>query len=381
MSYDPEARRDTPLAKALAERIRRQGPISVKDYMTACLLDPEHGYYRTRTAIGAGGDFITAPEISQVFGELIGLWCAVVWQQMGSPQHIDIVELGPGRGTMLRDALRAGARVPGFIEAARVRLIEPSGMLRTIQRQTLADLPLALEYLEPPQTPVGPSIFLANEVLDCIPVWQLQWVAAPGSGGRWHTRTVELDPTGRLAFGIGPEAQMRAQGQPGLPSPQPGDILDDRNAHGVIGGIGAAAGTGPVAALLIDYGHLATCFGDTLQAVRNHAFEHPLTSPGEADLTAQVDFSAFAALVGEWNATPDHAQLAVDGPVTQTELLGALGIAQRASRLMAANPAIAHEIEAGVVRLISPTGMGSRFKAIGLRSLSLPPLPGFPASG
>jgi NADH dehydrogenase [ubiquinone] 1 alpha subcomplex assembly factor 7 len=378
MSYDPEARRDTPLAKALAKRIRRKGPISVKDYMTACLLDPEHGYYRTRTAIGAAGDFITAPEISQIFGELIGLWCAVVWQQMGSPQRVNIVELGPGRGTMMHDAMRAGAKVPGFIEAAGVLLIEPNATLRQVQSRTLTALSVPISHLDPPQTPAGPSIFLANEVLDCIPVWQLQWVAPPGSGGRWHTRTVELDRSGRLAFGIGPEARMRPQGQPGLLSPQPGDILEDRNARGVIGGIGKTADTGPVAVLLIDYGHLATTYGDTLQAVRDHAFEHPLTSPGEADLTAQVDFAALSALVGEWNSGPGHEPLAIDGPVSQATFLARLGIVERTSRLMAANPALAHRIEADAARLVSPSGMGSRFKAIGLRSPSLPPLPGFP---
>jgi SAM-dependent MidA family methyltransferase len=376
MSYDPEARRQTPLAIALAERIRSHGPISVKDYMTACLFDREHGYYRNRSVIGASGDFVTAPEISQTFGEIIGLWCAVVWQTMGSPRRLNLVELGPGRGTMLRDALRAAARVSGFVEAARVLLIEPNETLRDIQRQTLAALPVPFTYLEPPQTPEGPAIILANEVLDCIPVWQMQWVGDAGAGGRWHARVVDLDAGGGLVFGIGPEARMRPQGLAGMPMPQPGDILEDRNARGVISGICSTAATGPVAALLIDYGHLATTFGDTLQAVREHAFEHPLTSPGEADLTAQVDFAALAALVGEWNSGPDHPQLAIDGPVTQSAFLASLGIVERASRLMAANPALAGEIEAGVARLVSPSGMGSRFKVIGLRSPALAHLPG-----
>lgn len=377
-SYDPDARRDTPLASKLTRRIREDGPIGIREYMQSCLYDPEHGYYVHQPAIGKAGDFITAPEISQVFGELIGLWCAVVWQQMGSPARFNLVELGPGRATMLRDALRAAGKVPGFSAAANVQLIEPSRTLREVQSQALRAASVSFSHLDPPAVPSGPSIFLANEVLDCIPVTQLQWCAAAGTQGRWHERVVGLDEHGKLAFGLGREVDWRPQAVSLLPRPRAGDILEDRNARGIVAGIGSTARSGPVAALLVDYGHVATDFGDTLQAVREHRYEHPLTSPGEADLTTQVDFAAFGAHVDEWNADAGNTRLVKDGPITQGEFLAALGAAERASRLMTANPLLAGEIEWGVARLLSPTGMGTRFKVIGLRSAQLPALPGFP---
>jgi NADH dehydrogenase [ubiquinone] 1 alpha subcomplex assembly factor 7 len=376
VSYDPDARRDTPLAVKLKARIRERGAITIKDYMEACLQDAEHGYYRAQAGIGAAGDFITAPEISQVFGELLGLWSAVVWQQMGKPASVNLVELGPGRGTMMRDVLRAAATVPGYPDALKVFLIEPNPALRRVQQATLADARVAFDYLEPPNFPDGPSIILANEVLDCLPVWQFERVGT-GNGAVWRERTVEIGEGDRLQFGLGRTVPLRPGGGNSLPPPEAGDILEDRNARGIIGGIGETARSGPVAALLIDYGHKASGYGDTLQAIRAHTAEHPLTSPGEADLTAHVDFAAFQSLAREWSARPDQPQLAIDGPVTQAEFLGRLGIMERASILMAANPGKASSLEMGVARLMAPNGMGTRFKVIGLRSPHLPPLPGF----
>lgn len=383
MAYDPEARRDTPLALKLKEYIRANGPLSLKDFMAACLMDPEHGYYTGKTAIGAGGDFTTAPEISQVFGELIGLWSAVVWRQMGSPERLNLVELGPGRGTMMRDALRAAAKAPGFLDAVHVVLIEPSPTLRAIQAETLKGLSVPVLHPSGPRHPGyadrHATIILANEMLDCLPIDQVQWGADGGLPPmKWRRRTVELDAAGRLAFGLGEGGALRADTPSRLPAPRPGDILEQRDPFAIIGDIVVPAWTSPVAALLIDYGHVESGYGDTLQAVRNHAYEHPLTSPGEADLTAQVDFAAFVASVSEHNARPGAVQLVVDGPVTQAEFLGSLGIVERASRLMAANPARAAEIETAVARLMAAPGMGSRFKAIGIRRPDLPPLPGFP---
>lgn len=380
--YDPLARRDTPLALKLKQRIRRNGPIRMPHYMAACLFDSEHGYYTRQPAIGARGDFITAPEISQVFGELIGLWCAVVWQQMGSPVRVNLVELGPGRGTMMRDAIRAAAKVPGFVEAVRVVLIERSPTLRAIQSEMTQGLQVTLVHASGPDAPEldrsVATIVVANEVIDCLPITQLEWVSDDRGRHAWHPRTVALDDAGQLVFALAPAVGLRAGAADLLPVPRPGDILEDRNARGLVEMIAGPSGAGPVAALLVDYGHLESGYGDTLQAARNHAFEHPLTSPGEADLTAQVDFAAFAALVAEHSASPGVAPLVVDGPVTQAEFLGALGIMERTSRLMAANPARAGEIEVGVARLMAVPGMGSRFKAIGIRSPDLPPLPGFP---
>ncbi len=361
-TYDPEERRETALAARLVARIRREGPMPVDEFMRACLYDPQHGYYVTRRPIGAQGDFVTAPEISQVFGELLGLWCVVVWQQLGAPSRFDLVEYGPGRGTLMSDALRAAGRVPAFIEAARVRLVEVSPTLREVQRATLRQVPTEISWHPrlPPDREPGPVIAIANEVLDAEVVLQVTRGGANTSG---DVRCVGVDQHERLQFYMVDTAGRL------LPD-RPADIVETRVLHPLVAE--DLAGITELAALLIDYGDTASDRrGSTLQAVRNHRYEHPLTSPGEADLTAQVDFGRLAQQCR-------GVGLEVDGPITQAELLGALGIAQRASRLMAANPVRAADIEAGVARLMSPTGMGAQFKAIGLRTAKVPLLPGFP---
>ena len=363
--HDPEARRDTPLARELAERIRREGPLPLDQFMQACLQHPQHGYYVRQPAIGAGGDFITAPEISQVFGELIGLWCVVVWQQMGAPARVRLIELGPGRGTLMADAMRAARVVPAFPSAVMVEMLETSEALASAQRERLRHIgvPIAWPHRLTASAANLPCIVIANELIDALPI--RQYVAVDGV---WQERTVGLDAAGRLAFGLGPTTGAR--GLP-LPAAAPrGTIVETRATLPLVQPMAEIARAAPFAALLVDYGHVRSTPGDTLQAVRAHRFEHPLTSPGEADLTAQVDFQA----LGEQARTLGFA---VDGPITQGELLAALGIVERASRLMAANPSEAAQLEAGVARLMSPTGMGTRFKAIGLRSAGLPALPGF----
>lgn len=374
--YDPDARRDTPLALKLKDRIRREGPIAVDEYMKACLQDPEHGYYRTKAAIGRGGDFITAPEISQVFGELIGLWCAVVWQQMGAPPQVNLVELGPGRGTLMRDALRAARVVPGFAGAASLVFVDI--------RPGFADASPPMPLIPPEQitwiTDVRdipadvPAIVIANEFLDTFPVQQFE-----ARGGVLLIRGVGLDPRGALAFVStkGGDARRIEHN----PAPAEGTIVEAADLSGLWGLRNQR--TAPWAALFIDYGHYdpgrdmnRVLPAETLQAVRAHRPEHPLCSPGEADLTCQVDFNEVKR---QFELTPAGVpSLAVDGPVTQAEFLGSLGIVERASRLMAANPQRAAEIEMGVARLMAVPGMGSRFKAMGIRSTGLPPLPGFP---
>ncbi len=368
LRYDPRFRRDTPLALKLKDRIRRNGPITVAEYMTACLADPEHGYYVHRQAIGAAGDFITAPEISQIFGELIGLWAAVVWQQMGRPAQFRLIELGPGRGTLMRDALRALRIVPGIVEAAEVVLVEINEQLRDLQTKALAGSPWRISWSrEIPDRAAMPSIVIANEFIDTVPIHQY----AMQSDKAWALRHVGLDATDQLCFVMKPAEARR----PSLDA-KPGDIRGDGfQAYGSF--CRQFADSQPFAGLFLDYGHFSDGIGDTLQAMRAHAYEHPLTSPGEADLTVHVNFEAFAAgAIDAWSRL--GFKLTVDTPVTQAEFLGSLGIMERTSRLMAANPAKAGEIEMGVARLMSPTGMGTRFKAIGLRSPHLPPLPGFP---
>jgi NADH dehydrogenase [ubiquinone] 1 alpha subcomplex assembly factor 7 len=355
----------TPLAHILAERIAREGPISIRDYMAACLHDPEHGYYRTRAAIGAQEDFITAPEISQVFGELIGLWAAVVWQHMGSPARVRLVEVGPGRGTLMRDALRAARALPAFRSAIDVVLVEPNPALQTVQRATLAGVDVPLRWCTELTTladdaDATPTIVLANEVLDVIPIAQLQ-----RTDTGWVERGVGINDAGRLVFGtvgsaMPPDISVAAR---------VGDIVELRDISAFTKPLSRIADTGPFAALFIDYGYEGPAVGDTLQAMRAQSYEDPLASPGAVDLTAHVDFAAVAAAARAIG-------LAIDGPRSQAAFLGSLGIVERTSRLMAANSVAAASLEAATARLIAPTGMGAHFKAIGLRSADLPVLPG-----
>lgn len=357
--------RETPLEKRLKEQIKRNGPISVGAYMTACLTDPEHGYYVRRQAIGAEGDFITAPEMSQVFGELIGLWAAAVWMQLGSPAPFNLVELGPGRGTLLCDALRAARVVPGFLRALALHLVESSRALRSRQALALEAFGMNPRWHDEPATlPEGAAVVIANEFLDALPVEQIVF-----EDGRWQWRKVGLDEDDRLAFCPGGSASLTPPLDPSAPV-EPGAVYELRDVSGLLDELAGSRGGASLAMLIIDYGHTDTLMGDTLQGVRGHTYVSPFEAPGETDLTTQVDFLAVAAAAR-------CCALSVDGPLAQAEFLGRLGIVERASKLMSANPSKAGEIEAGVARLMAPAGMGTRFKVLGVRSSDLPPLPGF----
>jgi NADH dehydrogenase [ubiquinone] 1 alpha subcomplex assembly factor 7 len=346
------------LLTVLRDRIARDGPLTVDAYMRACATDAVHGYWSRPATIGARGDFVTAPEISQVFGELVGLWCAITWQGMGSPSPVRLVELGPGRGTLMRDALRAARAMPAFLDAAAIHLVETSPTLRAIQRQTLKHVSIAW-HAAIEQVPTNAAIVVANEFLDALPIRQLVLV-----DGQWRERVVEADADGRLRFGIGPKAPVHVA-MSGA-SLEPGTIVEARAGEEALLADLAKRGD-PLAVLFIDYGPAAEATGDTLQAMRAHAWADPLDAPGTADLTAHVHFAGLARKA-------HAAGFAVDGPLTQAEFLGRLGIAERASRLMAANPQLAPDIEASVQRLVSPTGMGTLFKVMAVRSPSLPPL-------
>jgi SAM-dependent MidA family methyltransferase len=378
MTYDTKARRETPLALKLKDGIRRAGPITVAEFMRVCLHDPEYGYYVKQPAIGRAGDFITAPEISQIFGELIGLWCAVVWQQMGAPARVNLVELGPGRGTLMRDALRAAHKVPGFAAALDVHLVEQSEPLRRAQERTLAGCGVPFSFhasaggLLSGEEYLGrdPVILVANEFLDTFGVQQFLF-----DGLCWRARKIGLDAEGNLEFIVCAADDHRPRSLPLGVMPHEGAIFEEAVDGTLFAAVefGRCSRMRPFAALLIDYGHQSTSFGDTLQAVAGHRPVSPFHAPGETDLTVQVDFAQFAHACRNAKDGP----LAVDGPLTQGEFLGRLGIVERASRLMSANPAMAAGIEMSVARLIAPQGMGSRFQAIGVRSPVLPKLPGF----
>jgi len=355
----------TLLAQELAELIRQDGPISISRYMALCLGHPGHGYYMKQDPFGADGDFTTAPEISQIFGELIGLWAAAVWQAMGAPASVRLVELGPGRGTLMQDMLRAARALPGFREALTVHLVETSPVLRERQRETLASsgtTPHWCDRIE--QALDGPAIVVANEFLDALPLDQ--FVRTPEG---WRERLVGLDDEGRLAFGLAAEVDgsLTVAAPPGSVLEQPAAALE---AVATIARHVAAEGG---AGLFIDYGSARSGFGDTLQALRRHACVDALAEPGDADLTVHVDFARMAQ-------AGLAAGAVVHGVVTQRDFLLALGLQQRFEALSRrATPVQAQTLASGVERLIEagPTAMGELFKVLAVAERNLPLLPGF----
>ena len=283
----------TPLTRILGTRIKLGGPITIAEYMAEALGHPEHGYYRRRDPLGAAGDFTTAPEIGQAFGELLGLWCADCWEQMGRPRPVRLVELGPGRGTLMADALRAATVMPGFRQAIDLHLVETSPTLRARQRQALGDAaPAWHDRFE--TVPAGPMLLIANEFFDALPVHQFQATAAG-----WRERLVALEAGGdgfrpALASAPSPAAALIAPNldPAGLP---PGSVVEVAPAGiALAGAIGARLTADGGATVIIDYGHAASAAGDTLQAVRGHRRHPVLAEPGAADLTAHVDFAALA---------------------------------------------------------------------------------------
>jgi SAM-dependent MidA family methyltransferase len=340
--------------------------MTVERYMALCLGHPVYGYYRTRDPLGAQGDFTTAPEISQMFGELIGLWSAEVWRAMGEPSPVRLVELGPGRGTLMADALRAARVLPAFRSATAVHLVETSPALRARQEAALAPTRAAVSWHgDLAEVPDGPAIVVANEFFDALPIRQFV-----GTERGWCERLVGLSEGG-LALGLAPEPARD------VPLPvRPGATLEWPAAGvALIGTLAARLAAQGGAALIIDYGHARSGFGDTLQAVRAHAYADPLADPGEADLTAHVDFAMLASAGRSAGAT-------VHGPVLQGDFLRALGIDARAAAIrQRATPVQGDAIDAAVARLTgSGEGqMGELFKVLGLGAPDLPLLPGFPS--
>ena len=352
----------TPLLRELGALIAAEGPITVERYMALCLGHPVHGYYRTRDPLGASGDFTTAPEISQMFGELIGLWAAAVWDGMGRPSPVRLVELGPGRGTLMRDALRAvAAAAPAFRAALDLHLVETSPPLRAAQAEALrAAGPAWHDDVDAVRG--GPAIVLANEFFDALPARQLV-----RDRGAWRERLVGLDGD-RLVFGLAAEPDRTVTAA----APEGSVLTLGRAAAEVAGAIAARLAHDGGALLAIDYGHDRPGLGDTLQAVAAHRFADPLEAPGEADLTVHVDFSALARAVRAAGAVPQ-------GPVSQGDFLRALGLDQRAARLTRdAPPERVAAVEAARARLVAegPRGMGRLFKVLGAASpgLALPGL-------
>lgn len=349
----------TPLTDILKALIATRGPLPLSDYMAECLFHPEHGYYATRDPLGAAGDFITAPEISQMFGELIGLSLAQSWLDQGAPKPFTLAELGPGRGTLMADILRATRGVPGFHDAAQIWLVEASPTLTEIQRATLKPHPVNWTT-QTADLPNAPLFLVANEFFDALPIRQFQ-----RAGAGWSERVIGLE-NDTLAFGLTPADALPALDHR-IADTRDGDVVElCPQAAPVIAQIGARIEANGGAALLIDYGDWRS-LGDTLQALRDHARADPLADPGLADLTAHVDFEALATA-----APCAHSRLTAQGV-----FLERLGITARAQALATKLTGAALDSHiAAHRRLTHPEEMGTLFKVLGLFPHAAAPPPG-----
>jgi NADH dehydrogenase [ubiquinone] 1 alpha subcomplex assembly factor 7 len=330
--------------------------------MTACLADPEHGYYMRGDPFGRAGDFVTAPEVSQMFGELIGLFVVAAWERLGEPKPAVLVELGPGRGTLMADMLRAAAVKPAFLAAADVHLVEISPRLKEIQRATLAATAAAVHWhARLADVPDGPTVLVANEFFDALPIRQFQW-----RDGHWAERMIGLADDGTLTLGLRPVEQRPA----GVPLPDGAVVEAGTVRESVAAEIAARLARFGGAALVIDYGNDRAGYGDTLQAVKAHRYDHPLANPGEADLTAHVDFGALARAAARAGAEARPV-------MRQGEFLLRLGLIQRAEVLARGKEQpIRDTIAAAMDRLAGKKGMGDLFKVLALASPGLK-LPAF----
>jgi NADH dehydrogenase [ubiquinone] 1 alpha subcomplex assembly factor 7 len=355
------------LESIIREMILENGPMSLETYMTLALAHPVHGYYRSKAPLGARGDFITAPEISQMFGELIGLWCVEVWRLMGSPKSFHLVELGPGRGTLMADALRAARVAPHFLDALELHLIEISAPLRESQRQALAGRGVQPHWHETiAEIPSGAAIFIANEFFDALPVRHYVHNAVG-----WRERLVGLDDEGRLSFGLA------AEHEPGIPAKgQEQDVLEvGVGASRAMTRLAVRIASQGGALLAIDYGYEEPAHGETLQAMRRHQFVDPLRDPGEVDLTTHVNFTSLARAAQGGGAK-------VSGAVKQGQFLSRLGIFDRAAILQrGADPRQCGEIDAAAQRLAGgfdrPTDMAQLFKVLAVTPREFDTPPGF----
>jgi len=362
-----------PLARQIAEIIRRDGPIGIDRYWNIALYDRGAGYYTTKNPLGRAGDFVTAPEVSQMFGELIGAWVAATWAAIGRPRPFRLVELGPGRGTLMADMLRTLRGVaPDCLAAASIRLVETSESLAAIQAATLErfDLPIRrcrrFEEIEP-----GPAIVVANELFDALAIRQIVF-----DGEAFRERLVGLSERGALEFVLGPQIPQAQLAASRLSPPMAGAVLEiSPERDGLASRIAARLTSEGGAGLFFDYGHAETGYGDTLQAVKAHAFADPLDRPGEADLTSHVDFQQLGAHFAA-------AGLAVSPVKEQGDVLLALGLLERAGQLGASEDTAARRaIEQAVARLAGngQGQMGSLFKALAVATRPLP-LPPFDAA-
>lgn len=355
------------LKTVLTSLIQSEGPLSVARYMEEALSHPTYGYYKRKDPFGIAGDFITAPEISQIFGELLGIWCAVVWQSMGSPSPFMLVEIGPGRGTLMRDMLRGTRHVTGFHQAMEVHLIETSPHLVGLQQRMLKDEPIrCFWHTDITYLPEKPLVLVANELFDALPVYQ--YVKTEQG---WREKRVGLDAAGELVFALSP-----------MPTPM-AERLNKEHGHVPEGSVFELCPAGinlmrdialrvkeqRGAALIVDYGYDCYGYKNTLQALKKHQYHPVLETPGEADVTAHVDFLSLIDAA-------DCCEVDVYGAIPQSTLLSRLGIELRAKALLdRADANQQQEIVSSVKRLMAPEEMGILFKAIAVVApgMSAPP--------
>ncbi len=356
------------LEDVLIRRIRREGPISVAEFMGTALLHPLYGYYIRRLPVGRSGDFITAPEIHQIFGEMIAAWLIDFWKRADSPSPFVLAELGPGNGTLMADIVRTARSIaPGFASAADVWFVEVSPALRSRQA---AAVPSARFADTVASVPDSFALIIANEFFDALPVHQYVWTGASWSerGITWNTGTKRFEfsvtDSRHLApnwLGDPPPGE-REQGRIVEVCPAGHAMVDDLARRTLVNGGGV---------LIADYGRDAREDAGTLQAVRGHRKVDPLSDPGQADLSTRVDFSELAVTARARGA-------AVHGPCTQAAFLEMIGIRERASRLIAMHPSQRHDIEGALRRLTRPEDMGTRFRVMAITAPNGPAPAGFP---
>jgi len=351
------------LPELIDMQIRTTGPMSVATYMGLCLTHPTKGYYKVADPLGAAGDFVTAPEISQMFGELIGFFIVTLWQQMGSPRDFTLLELGPGRGTLMADVLRVACRAEGFRDGLDLRLFETNPALIAEQNTRLEAY--GAKWIDGfDKVGPGPLLVVANEFFDALPI--RQFVRAEDG---WHERMVGTN-NGRRVFGLNPSPIPASAMPETLADAEINAVFEVGLASGeVMNRLASTISTQGGTILAVDYGYARTQTGETLQGVRRHQYADVLDAPGEVDISAHVDFEALATVAS-------RAGLAVEPLATQAQFLTRMGINERTSALIAANPGMAEELSAARARLIGPDQMGNLFKVFCAASPGLQP-PGF----
>ena len=358
----------SPLHTEVKRVIRASGPMPVWRYMELCLSHPQHGYYISRDPLGREGDFVTAPEVSQMFGELLGLWAASVWKAIGSPQLFRLIEIGPGRGTMMSDALRALRVLPPLYQTLSVHMVEINPVLRETQKAALTGLRNVSWHERVDEVPEGPCVIFANEYFDVLPIHQM---VHRETG--WHERVITLDDDENFIYGLAPDPTpgFEALVPPLVGAAPLGAIFEWRPDHEIMA-LARRVRDQRGAALIIDYGHVRSDVGDTFQAIARHSFADPLKTPGLADITAHVDFEALSRAAEAVGAR-------AHGPVTQGDFLQRRGIETRALTLMQkASHEVSEDISNGLKRLVGGgrAGMGSLFKVLGISDPGISALAG-----